>query len=330
MKKITSVLAAAFIVLSLAGCNENTESTSNESSSSSTSAESSSSSSSTESSSNESSSSSESSSSAESSSSTTTEESKPEESKPEESKPEESKPEESKPEESKPEESKPEQPSISDPVALLNNVYNLFGEEEKFPATGGDFSSGELIEGAGAYSLADPDALDYSSGFPAAEIGKIDSAATLTHLMNQNTFTSGAYHVAAGTDMEALSELIKNNIQSRQWMCGCPDKIIVATIDDYIISAFGHEEIITSFVTHLKEVYSDVKIIVDEPIMGRDFSGGDIIGPLGVYSLADPEALDYSSGFTAEKIGKIDSAAALTHMMNQNTFVKINFDEPIM
>lgn len=273
MKKITSVLAAALIVLSLAGCSENTEKTSNESSSSSTSAESSSSSSSTESSSDENSSSSESSSSAESSSSSSSTESSSAESSSssESSSSAESSSstttEESKPEESKPVESNPEQPDISDPVALLNNVYNLFGEEEKFPATGGDFSSGELIEGAGAYSLADPDAFDYSSGFPAAEIGKIDSAATLTHMMNQNTFTSGAYHVAAGTDMEALAESIKNNIQSRQWMCGFPDKLIVASADDYIISAFGHEEIITSFVTHLKEAYSDVKIIFDEPIM---------------------------------------------------------------
>lgn len=275
MKKITSVLAAALIVLSLAGCSENTEKTSNESSSSSTSTESSTSSS-AESSSTESSSSSESSSSAESSSSTTSEESKPEESKPEESsssttteesKPEESKPVESKPEESKPEESKPEQPSISDPVALLNNIYNLFGEEEKFPSGYIDTNTNEVIDGAGPFDISDPGYFDNVSGYPAAEIGKIDSAATLTHMMNANTFTGTAVHVKADTDMEALAKAIESNILNRHWMCGFPERVIVTSVEDYLVFAFGHEEPITSFKTHLAEAYPSVKTICDSPII---------------------------------------------------------------
>ena len=231
------------------------------------------------------------------------EESTPETSKPEESQPEESTPEESIPEETKPvtttstttkpaatttttkpettkpvttkptttapQESEPEEENsgISDPVTLLNSVYALFGEDEKFPATGGDFSSGELIEGAGSFALAEPDMLDNVTGFPAAEIASIDSAATLTHMMNQNTFTAGAYHVVSGTDLAALCEAIRANIQNRMWCCGFPEKLIVATVDDHIISAFGKEFAISAFTTHLTEAYPSAVIVIEEAIL---------------------------------------------------------------
>ena len=173
---------------------------------------------------------------------------------------------ESKPEESKPEESKPES-SISDPVTLLNSIYALFGDDERFPATGGDFSTDELIEGAGKFGLGEPEAIDNVVGYPAAEIAKIDSAASLMHMMNANTFTSGAYHVAAGTDAAALAEAIRANIQNRMWCCGFPDKLIVATVDDYVISAFGKEFALNAFTKHLAEAYPTSKILIDEPIL---------------------------------------------------------------
>lgn len=210
---------------------------------------------------------------------TTTETTKPVTTKPETTKPETTKPVTTKPvttkpvtttpEESEPEESEPEEEKsgISDPVTLLNSVYALFGEDEKFPATGGDFSSGELIEGAGSFALAEPDMLDNVTGFPAAEIASIDSAATLTHMMNQNTFTAGAFHVVSGTDMAALSEAIRANIQNRMWCCGFPEKLIVATVDDHIISAFGKEFAISAFTTHLTEAFPSAVIVIEEDIL---------------------------------------------------------------
>lgn len=194
---------------------------------------------------------------------------KPETTKPVTTKPVTTKPVTTTPEESEPEESEPEEENsgISDPVTLLNSVYALFGEDEKFPATGGDFSSGELIEGAGSFALAEPDMLDNVTGFPAAEIASIDSAATLTHMMNQNTFTAGAYHVVSGTDLAALCEAIRANIQNRMWCCGFPEKLIVATVDDHIISAFGKEFAISAFTTHLTEAFPSAVIVIEEAIL---------------------------------------------------------------
>lgn len=205
----------------------------------------------------------------------TSETTKPETTKPETTKPETTKPETTKPETTKPETTKPEESSepeviddeASDPAKLLNDTWALFGEDEKFPVTGGDFSSGELVQEAASFSLEEPDSLDYVAGFPAAEIGNIDSAATLMHMMNQNTFTAGAYHVVSGTDMAALSEAIKNNIMSRQWCCGFPDKLIVANVGDYIVSAYGKNDPINWFSAHLTEAYPSAEIVFEEVIL---------------------------------------------------------------
>lgn len=202
---------------------------------------------------------------------------KPEVTEPATSKPETSAPQTTTPATTKPETTAPvieteepeviEKEDISDPVTLLNSVWALFAEDEKFAVTGGDFSSEELIQEAGSFGLENPDSIDYVAGFPAAEIGNIDSAATLMHMMNQNTFTAGAYHVADGADIAALSKAIRNNIMERMWMCGFPDKLIVVNVGDYIVSAFGKNQPIDNFAAHLVEAYPTAKIVVDEPIL---------------------------------------------------------------
>ena len=261
MKKISAALMAILLAATLTACSSNNASSSSSSTESSFSSSTESSSSSSTESSSSSSTESSSSSSTESSSSSSTESSSSSSTESSSSSSTESKPVESKPEESKPES------SISDPVTLLNSIYALFGDDERFPATGGDFSTDELIEGAGKFGLGEPEAIDNVVGYPAAEIAKIDSAASLMHMMNANTFTSGAYHVAAGTDAAALAEAIRANIQNRMWCCGFPDKLIVATVDDYVISAFGKEFALNAFTKHLAEAYPTSKILIDEPIL---------------------------------------------------------------
>lgn len=158
---------------------------------------------------------------------------------------------------------------ISDPLTLLNNVWAAYGDEEKFPAAGGDFSEeNNKMDAPGKYSLEDAEAVDAALGFPQASVGKIEDAASLTHMMNANTFTSAAYKVKEGEDVSAVINDIKTNILARQWMCGFPDKLIIASTDNYVISAFGHTEIMDTFKSKLTSVYSSVKIDVEENIEG--------------------------------------------------------------
>ncbi len=165
-----------------------------------------------------------------------------------------------------PEPEEPAEVKISSPSELINSAWALFSEDEKFPVAGGDFSSGDVVDGAGPFSLDNPDELDRLTGFPASEVGKIDSAASMIHMMNTNTFSTGAYHVVEGSDTAALCKSIRDNIASIRWMCGFPDKFIVAEVGDYIVCAYGLEDLIDSYVKHMSEAYPFTTIVFEENI----------------------------------------------------------------
>lgn len=156
---------------------------------------------------------------------------------------------------------------ITDSLELLNTVWNGYSEADKFPAAGGD-AENTIMDAPGAFGVADTEALDATLGFPAASASKIDGAASLVHMMNLNTFTSGAYHVVNSADTEGLVTEIKDNIMKRQWMCGFPEKLVIVTVDDlYIVSAFGNTELVDNFVSYISTAYPQAKTVVNEPIV---------------------------------------------------------------
>lgn len=157
--------------------------------------------------------------------------------------------------------------NISDAVSLLTTVWDSYQEDEKFSVVGGDFSEeNQTMNGPGKYSLEDSAALDSSLAFPADSIAQIDDAASLVHMMNANTFTCGAFHVIDSNNLSSLAASIKENIANRQWMCGFPDKFVILTVDDYILTMFGEEQLIDTFKEKLTTAYSSVTIIFEEPI----------------------------------------------------------------
>lgn len=155
----------------------------------------------------------------------------------------------------------------ADAVALLKNIWDSYGADERFSVVGGDYSAeNNKMDEPGIFSLEDQDALDASLAFPAAAIADIDEAASLIHMMNGNTFTCGAFHIKDVNNMDAVTTAIKGNIQNRQWICGFPDKFVIAAIDDYIIAMFGDAEVIDNFKGKMTAVYSNAEIVCDEMI----------------------------------------------------------------
>ena len=49
-------------------------------------------------------------------------------------------------------------------------------------------------------------------------------------------------------------------------MCGFPDKIVVATVDNYIVSVFGLEDLVDNFRDTMLAVYPATSVVFDEPI----------------------------------------------------------------
>ena len=162
----------------------------------------------------------------------------------------------------------------ADATALLTAVWDAHSDDEKFPAAGGDYEN-PVEDAPGAVSIADADNLNYMLTLPVEDAGKIDGAASLSHMMNANTFTCGALRVKNGDDAAKLAEDLRDAIQNKQWMCGFPDKLVIATLGNYVVSVYGDEELVNTFRDKLQAAYSDAAIAYDEMIGEGEFSDGE-------------------------------------------------------
>ena len=150
-------------------------------------------------------------------------------------------------------------------LEILEKVWSKYSTDEKFPATGG--SEKHMKEDKpGKFDVSDAEALDFELGFPKANASEIDDAASLMHMLNQNNFSCGVYHIKGSGNAEALAGKIKENILARQWLCGFPEKLVILTVGDYIVSVFGAGELTDTFVAKLSAEYSSAKQLFDVPI----------------------------------------------------------------
>lgn len=160
--------------------------------------------------------------------------------------------------------SKDDDIEVKDAVELLNNVWSTYSEDELFPAMGGDYNA--MAENApGKFDLSDPNIVENVLHFPADSLEFVDDAASIMHMMNANTFTCGAFHVADGK-MDQVSAATKDNIMNTQWICGFPQLLVMVDVNGYLVAAFGNEELITTFKTKLLEVYKNADILFEESL----------------------------------------------------------------
>lgn len=182
------------------------------------------------------------------------------------------KPAEGKPTEPPTETPKPETPAedkpaaaVDDALTILNAIWNTYSDEEKFPAAGGD--SEHAVDGApGSFDVSNADSLSYLLTFPADDASLIDSAASLVHMMNLNTFTCGAFHVADANNVARLADDLRTTIQAKRWMCGFPDKLVIVTVGQSVLSVYGNEELVNTFRDKLLASYSAATAVYDEAI----------------------------------------------------------------
>ncbi len=154
--------------------------------------------------------------------------------------------------------------SDNKPLSILNTVWATYGDNEKFAAMGGDYTN-NVMDAPGACTVADAESLDALFGLPTASASSVKAAASLMHMMNANTFTSACYELTEDTDSAAFVQSVKENILSRQWMCGFPEILIIVEVDGCIVSAFGNGEIVELFKDKLEASFS-CTTLVEEPI----------------------------------------------------------------
>ena len=150
-------------------------------------------------------------------------------------------------------------------LELLNKVWSSYTEDEKFPAAGGDYDN-SVDDAAGAVNIANAENLSYLFTFPASDAVKLDGAASLMHMMNGNTFTCGAFHAANADDVSAIAQDIHSEISDKHWMCGFPDKMLIATSGNLIVSVYGDEELVNTFRDKLLALDTGFTAVYDEAI----------------------------------------------------------------
>lgn len=153
------------------------------------------------------------------------------------------------------------------PLELMTTVWNSYGEDEKFAVIGGDLSEEHVTEGApGVYSTEDTEVMDNALGYPAASADLIDEAASLTHMLNANTFTGSAYHLVNAEDIGTAADAIHENIKNRQWICGFPEQLVIASAGGNVVLLYGTEDLVSAFRDKLTAAYPETAVLYDEPV----------------------------------------------------------------
>lgn len=151
-------------------------------------------------------------------------------------------------------------PVAASALEILQTVWAQFGEDEKFFVMGGDFDN--MVDGAPG-KVTNTDFMSSNLVVPAEQVANITDAAALTHGMNANTFTCAAYAVA---DATAFATAMQTAIQGNQWMCGFPEKLVIAEVGGYVVVMFGHGDAVNPFQTKLTAAYPTTNILVNEAI----------------------------------------------------------------
>lgn len=202
---------------------------------------------------------------------------KSENSKPQASKPQTSKPSASKPQTGKPSSSKDNTSSNDNATTeakkptsalnLLSTVWKSYKDDEKFPAAGGDYSEENMREDApGKFSTSDSGALQSTLAVPEDSVSLISSAASLTHMMNLNTFTAGSFKIKDKDDVDKFADAMKTSIENRRWVCGFPDKMIIITVDKYVVSVFGAADLVDTFKNKTLKAYKTAEIYCEQNV----------------------------------------------------------------
>ena len=168
---------------------------------------------------------------------------------------------------SKPAETPAEMPAAQDTgaLSLLTSVWSTYSEDDKFPAAGGDAE--HAVDGApGSFDVSNADSLTYQLTFPSSDVSLIDGAASLVHMMNMNTFTCGAFHVTEASNVSTVAADIRSAVQGKQWMCGFPDKLVIFTSGQYVVSVYGNESLVNTFRDKFVAAHSGASTVYDEAI----------------------------------------------------------------
>ena len=151
-------------------------------------------------------------------------------------------------------------------LEVMENIWALYTDDEKFPVMGGN-PEGGVMDAPANWDLAFAEGLTSFLMLSAEDVANIDEAATLIHMMNSNTFTGAVLHLKDGVDAAAFAATAKDGIVNGHFLCGAPEKVIVADMGgNYLLIALGVNDAMGPFEAKLAEAYPAVNTLYNENI----------------------------------------------------------------
>ena len=160
--------------------------------------------------------------------------------------------------------------SAEELLVLLMDSYNATATDEtKLYVCGGNINNFETTntEGPAKFVALEDADFDTNLGYPTADVAKQDDAASMFNMMNVNVFNSYAVHFTDSADVDTMAEAIKENILNRQWICGSPEKLVIAKMPgDYLVVVWGAVEfggIVDPFTASFADTVEGSAIVIE-------------------------------------------------------------------
>ncbi len=160
-------------------------------------------------------------------------------------------------------------------LQVVMNGYNAGATEDTMLyVAGGNINNFETTSFDGPATFVALENEDYNAnlGYPAADVAKIDDAASMFNMMNTNVFNCYAVHFTNSDDVDAMVETLKANILARQWICGSPEKLVIVKVPgDYLIVVWGAVQfggIVDPFVASFATSVEGSSIVVEHSFEG--------------------------------------------------------------
>ncbi len=150
-------------------------------------------------------------------------------------------------------------------AGILKNIWDSFDEGERFSAYGGTVE--HSVENApGDLDMQNTQELITKYMIPEAQLSNLEEGASLVHLMNSNIFTGGAFLLKTDADAKTVAKALRDNIQATQWICGHPDRLVIAQVQEHLVMAFGEQELMQGFQAKLTQAYADAQVLYNEAV----------------------------------------------------------------
>ena len=153
----------------------------------------------------------------------------------------------------------------SESAKILQKIWDLYPQNERFSVYGGAVEQ-SVADGPGDLDMTMTEELTTRYLLTEDQLQMVEEGASLVHLMNNNIFTAVVFKVKENP--QNLAKGWRSSIQGTRWICGQPDRmLLVQPVDGYLLMAFGSQDAMTAFRSHMITAFPAANILYEEAIV---------------------------------------------------------------